>query len=160
MNNRFKQSPYQLVSQVVTTTGQTVNLTDQPQLRNTQDQRIKIKMIEIITTDCLTFDPNNTGIAISPNAELQKATLVLYDNGWNKVYQLPLMMLNHLRSATTPANEYPREFNDLEKVDWNKSQIVFVTAPNPTPNYSIVLGVSYSREELNPQTGAVVKIDD
>lgn len=161
MNNRFKQGPFQIVSTRITGAGQTVNLPDVPQLRNDSNQRITIKMIEVITVNILGFDPNNTATVNAPTAELLKATLVLYDNGWNKVYQFPVLMLNHMASdpaAFIPYDWNRREFNDLNRVDWNKSQFVFVAAPTPT--YSILLGVSYKREELNPQDGSIVKIDE
>lgn len=154
MNKQFKQGPYQIVELKVTSAGTVQNFPDEPQLRNDGAQKIWIKMIELITVNVLGHSVSDSTIVNAPLTELIKATLVLYDRGWNKVYQLPLLLLNHMASdpaAFIPFTRDIREFNDLDRVDWNKSQVIFTNAPAPT--YSIMLGVSYARQAIDQQTG-------
>lgn len=153
MNNRFRQGPFEIVEIKVTSASQTLNFPDVPQLRNDTNQQIIVKAVELITDNVLQFSVSDNSLVCAPVSELSLATLVLYDRNWNKVYQMPLLFLNHMQSEWgnfIPFSEKIREFNDLDKVDWNKSQIVFVGIP--TPSYSIMLGVDYERIILDPIT--------
>lgn len=154
MINRFRQGPFEIVEIKITTATQTVNFPDVPQLRNDANQAITIKAIEVVTDNVLTNSISDNTLVTAPVTELVKATLILYDDRWNKIYLMPLLFLNDVQSEWgnfIPFQQKIREFNDLRRVDWNKSQISFVAAP--TPSYSIMLGVSYERQILDPITG-------
>lgn len=148
----FKQGPSTLVEVQVTanTTGSQIVFPDVPQLRNDASQTISIRAIEIVTPATLTNAPS--GAAVSPITELQKAVLVLYSEGWNKVFQIPLLFLNHIQDSTpNPFARTIREFNEMPKVDWNKSYINFMVAQTPT--YSFLFNIDYTRQLIDSTTG-------
>ncbi len=154
MNTRFKSGAFQVVEIKITTAAETVNFPDVPQLRNDANQRIIIKGIELVTDNVLVNSVSDNTLVTAPVAELAKATLNLYDAGWQKIYQIPLLFFNHMQSEWgnfIPFSEKLREIDDFRRVDWNKSQIVFVAAP--APSYSIMLGVDYERQMMDPRTG-------
>ena len=116
---------------------------DLPNLRNQTDQAITIKDMEIITATVMPTTPN--GATNAPIAELKKAVLVLYVNGEESIYRIPLLKLNRINDLANPYQEQWESFDDLKNVDWSKSYVLFSSAPAATP-YSIVFGVSYLKQ--------------
>jgi len=141
---------YQTIELLVTSAGQfRVPFPDQNQLRSMDGQNIIIKAISIVTPDALTNAPIS-GLVTAPLTELQKISLVLYSNGWERGLNIPILFLNPL---STPGGTFPHvyrktNFCDWSKVDWSKSYILYsggsggsvVVAP-----YAILLGIEYSR---------------
>lgn len=113
---------------------------DLPNLRNQTDQAIVIKDVEIFTATVMPTTPN--GATNAPIAELKKGVLVLYNNGEESIYRIPLLKLNRINDLTNPFQEQFESLDDLRNVDWAKSYVLFSSAPASTP-YSIVFGVSY-----------------
>lgn len=113
---------------------------DLPNLRNQTDQAITIKDIDITTATVMPTTPN--GATNAPIAELKKAVLVLYVNGEESIYRVPLLKLNRINDFANPYQEQWESFDDLKNVDWAKSYVLFSSAPATTP-YSILFGISY-----------------
>ena len=142
------RGPSILVEVNVTTNGlQRQNFPDQPQLRSTSDQKIILKAMRLVTTEVLTKSVLS-GNPIAPIAELQKITLVLYCEGWEKAQFIPVLFLN---DATDPSGSVahvyqPTNFDNWENVDWNKSYIQYAngTSSAGTP-YAVVFDVGYVR---------------
>src|SRR5688572_4521496 len=122
-----------------------VALPDVAQLRSTTDQKIVLKSIRLITSDILTNGPL-TGLVNAPLAELQKMTLTLYAEGWEKGQTIPLLPLNDvaLSGGTFPHRYSQTNFNNWSAVDWPKSYIQFAngTVSANTP-YVVLLDVQY-----------------
>lgn len=127
-------------------TGQTrVPLPDVQQLRSTADRAIIIKGFQLVTLDSLT-----RGILIdAPNApatEIQKMTLTLYAEGWEKGQNIPLAPLNDVTTqAATFPHRYKRSiFDNWQKVDFPKSYLQFAagTAAVGGP-YVVILDCLY-----------------
>jgi hypothetical protein len=117
------RSASQLVEVPVNTAGlQRVQFPDVQQLRSLVNQRIIVKEIRLITADVLTNGPI-TGLAAAPVAELQKLSLVIYCEGWEKAQYLPVLVLNDMTvpGGTTPHRYSGTRFNDWQNVDWSKT---------------------------------------
>ena len=124
-----------------------VPLPDVAQLRSTTDQRIIIKTIRLITADVLTNAPL-LGNVNAPLAELQKMTLTIYAEGWEKGQSIPLLPLN---DVSTPGGTFPHRyqqtnFANWSAVDWPKSYIQYANSTSSAgAPYFILLDVQYVR---------------
>lgn len=140
------RGPSQLVEVQVAQAGQQrVNFPDQAQLRSTQSQKIVIKAIRLITPDVLTNAPLS-GNVNAPVTELQKISLVIYCEGWEKAQYIPILTLNDmsLTGGLAPNAQSMTKFNDWVNVDWPKCFLQYsngtVSAGVP---YSVLLDVLY-----------------
>lgn len=140
------KGPYQMIEIAVTRAGlQTVPFPDVPQLRSTGTRKIIIKGISLVTSDVLTNAPVS-GNVNAPFTEIQKMTLIIYCEGWEKAQYLPLMDLNDsfFFGGNFPNSMKTMKFNNWQDVDWNKTKIqlsngtLTVGAP-----YSVLLGIDY-----------------
>lgn len=113
---------------------------DLPNLRNQADQSIVIRDIDLTLVTVVPVTPN--GGTNAPIAEIKKAVLVLYNNGEESIYRIPLLKLNRINDFANPFQPIWESLDDLKNVDWSKSYILFSSAPANTP-YTILLGVSY-----------------
>lgn len=132
-----------------------VALPDVAQLRSTANQRIILKSIRLITLDVLSNGPL-TGAANAPLTELQKMTLTLYAEGWEKGQTIPLLPMNDVEvpGGTFPHVYTQTNFNNWSAVDWPKSYIQFAngTVSAGTP-YVVLLDVQYVKLDA---TGNVI----
>lgn len=140
------RGPSQLIEVNVTANGlQRQNFPDQQQLRSTTTQKIVVKAIRLITTDVLT-NAVLSGNPGAPTAELQKATLVIYCEGWEKAQNIPILTLNdmQLNGGTNPNANSQTKFNNWVDVDWTKTFIQYsngtVSAGAP---YAFLFDVQY-----------------
>jgi len=129
--NEEPRGPSELIEIPVTANGVTrINIPDIQQLRSQQGQVIIVKGIRTITAKVLTNAPI-TGSVVSPIAELRKASLVLYADGWEKGHLIPLLtMVDEADADATTATTIPyrfktTKFDDWKNVDWSKSYIQF-----------------------------------
>lgn len=134
----------QLVEVPVTANGlQRVNFPDVQQLRSLVNQKIIIKEIRLVTADMLTNAPIG-GQATAPVAELQKMTLTIYCEGWEKAQLMPILILNDLGGGLSPHRYNGTRFNNWANVDWSKTFLTFsngtVSAGAP---YSVMFDVVY-----------------
>lgn len=118
------------------------------ELLNTPDQKIVVKALRLVTLDVLARGPV-TGNVNAPLTELQKLSLILYSQGWEKGQYIPLLLLN---DAATPAGTFPFRYHatklaDWTNVDFNKSKLVYSNGSVSViaANYTIILEVEYCR---------------
>jgi hypothetical protein len=154
------RGPSQLVEVPVVQNGVSkVPFPDIQQLRSDTTQKVIIKGVRLVTQDTLIGPVVAASGANAPLAELQKLTLTLYSDGWEKGQNIPLLVLN---DVATPAGTFPyrmvaTKFSDWKNVDWTKSFLQYangqVSAGAP---YTVIFDVEYQR--LNqfgtPITGA------
>jgi hypothetical protein len=132
-----------------------VPLPDVAQLRSTTDQRIVIKWVRLVTAEILTNAPLG-GQTNAPIAELQKMTLVIYAEGWEKGQNIPVLSLTDtaLSGGTFPHRYTQTNFNNWSAVDWPKSYIQYsngtLSANSP---YAVLLEVGYVKLDA---TGNVI----
>lgn len=123
---------------------------DQPNLRNQGDQVIVVKSVRLVTANVLSHGPT-TGTANMAIADLKKATLVLYANGWEKGKYIPLLTLNDVNNndstaaTTTPNVGAIPTFDDWENVDWNKSRIQLANGQTTAAAAVVLLQVQYQK---------------
>lgn len=122
---------------------------DVPQLRNQPDQEIVIKAVRVITAKVLSNAPVS-GATTAPLAELQKCSLVVYSDGWEKGHLIPVLVLNDVADAdstaatTIPYRNSQSNFADWKNVDWAKTYLSFNPATSGAA-YSVLLEVEYVR---------------
>ncbi len=143
------RGPSELVEiQVPTNGAQRVPFPDVQQLRSLVNQRIIIKEMRLITTDVLT-NAVVSGNVNAPAAELQKMTLVIYCEGWEKGHNIPILTLNDVENTVSHRFSGTR-FNNWADVDWSKSFIQYsnstVSAGAP---YSVLIDVVYEKLDAN-----------
>lgn len=139
---KTKTNLFQLIEIAVTAAStQRIYLGDQPQLRQQAGQTISI--LKILTYPPAVMSVTPSGATPAPVTELAKATLVLYSESEEKVFQLPLLSLVEAQNASSPFVDEVTEFDSL-KVDFAKSYIQMGSAVAGAP-YSFALGISYKR---------------
>lgn len=138
----------QLIEVPVTAAGlQRVQFPDVQQLRSLANQVIIIKEIRLITIDVLTNGPI-TGLAAAAITELQKLSLVIYCEGWEKAQYLPVLVLNDMSvpAGTAPHRYGPTRFDNWQNVDWSKTFLQYangtVSAGAP---YCVMFDVVYQK---------------
>lgn len=123
------------------------NFNDQPQLRTDQTQDVLIQGLETYTVVDVTLSPNN--VAVMTAALMKQTYLVLYVNGEESIYRVPLVSLHTMNNLADPFNnaETMAPAMDNLLVDWTKSYWF-----TPTPytggafaTFSILLGVTYKK---------------
>lgn len=136
----------QLVEVNVITAGVTrVQIPDIQQLRSQGDQLIVIKGIRLITNQVLTNAPIS-GNVVATLAELQKISLTLYSDGWERGQLIPLLVLNDMfaEGSGIPYREFPTKFSNWKNVDWSKSYLQYsngtVSAAVP---YTVCFDIEY-----------------
>jgi len=135
---------------------QRIPLPDISQLRSTIDQRIIIKGLRLISEEVLTNGIISAAIN-APAAELQKMSLTIYAEGWEKGQTIPILTFNDFRFTTgaIPFRYSSTRFSNWVNVDWPKSYIQFangtVSAGAP---YVVILDCEYVR--LDAQNNEIV----
>lgn len=151
------RGPSQLVEIPVPRSGITkLQFPDVQQLRSDQTQQIVIKAIRLITLDFLTNGMISAGVN-APVTELQKMSVVLYCEGWEKGQLIPILTFNDgtFAGSTFPHVYHKMRFNNWESVDWSKSYVQFANGTSSvaeTP-YNIILDVEYTRFKLQMING-------
>lgn len=123
------------------------------QLQNNTSQIIVIKALRLITVDVLTNAPTLGGVN-APTTELQKMTLTLYCEGWEKGQLIPILSLNDTfaEGTGTPTRFKTTRFDNWQNVDWNKSFIQFANGTVPVGGpYNVILEAEYVRLNKNGQ---------
>lgn len=124
---------------------QRVKIEPQDQLKSDPDQKVIIKAVRLITVDVLVAGMLNQA-PTAPNTELQKMTLTLYCDGWEKGFQIPILTLNDmtLQGGTAPNRYQQTNFDNWKGISWEKSHLDFaagtVSAGSP---YVVLLDVQY-----------------
>jgi hypothetical protein len=138
-----------------------VAIPDQVMLKSYPGHTVLIKAIECISNKVLTNGMTQPGIN-AVRAEIIKASLVLYVEGWEKVQYIPLARLISMAdtdsavATTIPFVWNPVTFENLARVDWTKSYIQYASGTTSVGTaYNFILGVQYSvfndrGEEVKP----------
>ncbi len=140
------RGPSVLIEIPVPTAGQQrVNFPDVAQLRSTIDQKVIIKTVRLIPPEVLT-NGVLTGAVNAPVTELQKMTVTIYSEGWEKGQTIPLITFNDFVFATQamPYRNSATSLDNWVNVDWPKSylQLANGTLTVGTP-YVVMLDVTY-----------------
>lgn len=140
----------QLVEIPVGNGANTIAIPDQPQLRNQGDEVVVIKAVRLITPKVLSNSPT-LGTANMPLADLVKSSLILYSNGWERGFLIPLLTLNDMADAdgtaatTIPYAQAPVQFADWENIDWAKSKIQLASGTTTSQASAVILQVQYQK---------------
>lgn len=115
-------------------------------LRSTNGKIVIIKSLELVTAKTLAKAPVS-GATNATLAELLKASLTLYSDGWERLQYVPLLRLNSLHDsdsavATTIPFTQEVQKTDFRSVEWEKSKINFNGASSGSA-YSILIGIQY-----------------
>jgi len=152
------RGPSQLVEIPVTVNGsQKVKLPDVQQLRSQEGQTIIIKAVRLITFKvlprCMTLN-----LVSAPLAELQKISLVIYCEGWEKAQLIPLLVLNDVAdgdattATTIPYRNKATRFNNWRNVDWAQSYLLYSNGTvSATAPYGVQLEVEYIKLDARGQ---------
>jgi len=120
---------------------------DQPNLRFVSLNGLECYNIATVPTSILSGNANIS------QANLLNGFLVLYYDDKEATNRIPLTLLNPVSSNVAPATataatNFPSVFGvktyNGQQVQWSKSYVQFVTAPNPGAINSVCFGVYYS----------------
>lgn len=140
------RGPNQLIEVPVTQNGlQRVQFPDVQQLRSTANVKIIVKEVRLITAETLTHGPI-TGFVAAPVAELQKLSLVIYCEGWEKAQFLPILVLNDMttQAGAIPHRYHPTKFDNWVNVDWSKTYLQYSNGTqSANSSYVVMLDVVY-----------------
>lgn len=130
----------------------TIPILDQPDLRDDTTQDIIITGLETFPSEVLpaTADAN----AVATLAQLKNSFLVLYIDGEESVYRVPMIRLlpvfaNTLAAPGTLAN-FDGFVLENVRIVWNKSYIQLATPFGNNAAFSFLIGVRYKK--LDPGT--------
>lgn len=148
---------WELIEIPVTAATQRVQLPDVQQLRSQPNQIIVVKSIAVITDKVLANAMTIAGTT-APLAELQKISLVLYSEGWERGHYMPLLRLNDQADAdstaatTIPFRNETTKLADWRNVDWPKSYLQYANGTQAANfPYVVMLWVSYLKLNMNEQ---------
>lgn len=142
------RGPSILIEVNVQTNGQQrVSFPDISQLRSTVDQKIIIKGLRLVSAEVLTngiISANTT----APAAELQKMSLTIYSEGWEKGQTIPILTFNDFVFTTgaIPYRNHSTRFDNWVNVDWPKSYIQYANGTSSAgAPYVVLLDCEYVR---------------
>lgn len=140
------RGPSMLIEVNVTTNGvQRIAFPDISQLRSTTSEKIVIKGLRLISAEVLT-NAIISGNPTAPATELQKMSVTIYSEGWERGQTIPILTFNDFRFTTgaIPFRYSSTYFDNWVNVDWPKSYIQLanstVTAGAP---YTVLLDCLY-----------------
>lgn len=127
-----------------------INVIDNQQLRSDEETTIVVKAIRVTVPGKLAFGPIS-GLPCAPVTELQKISLTLYCQGWQRGHNMPILNLNDVQvpGGTEPFRYHTTKFNDWIRVDLPKSYFLYSNgsggvAPGAT-GYCLMLEFEYVR---------------
>jgi hypothetical protein len=117
------------------------------ELTSDTTQNVIIKSLRVVTDQELTNAPT-LGNVVAPLTELQKISLIIYAEGWEKGYLIPILSLNNLftEGSGIPYRDRTMKLDNWQNVMWNKSKLVYSngTVPVGAP-YVVLLETEYQR---------------
>lgn len=133
---------------------QRVPIPDVQQLRSTTNLRIVVKGLRLIPSAVLPNGVISSAIN-APDSELQKMTLTIYAEGWEKGQTIPMLTFNDFQNTVLPNRFNPTRFDNWINVDWPKSYIQFANGTSSVgAPYVVLLDCEYVR--LNAENLIVV----
>lgn len=128
---------------------QRIPIPDIQQLRSTTDLKIVLKGLRLIPSSVLTNGIINSSVT-APDAELQKMSLTIYAEGWEKGQTIPMLTFNDFQNTIIPNRFNPTRFDNWVNVDWPKSYIQYANGTSSAgAPYVVLLDCEYVR--LNAQ---------
>ena len=132
---------------------QRVPVPDINQLRSTTDLKIVLKSLRLVPSAVLTNGIISSFIN-APDSELQKMTLTIYAEGWEKGQTIPILEFNDFQNTVIANRFNPTRFDNWVNVDWPKSYIQFANGTSSVgAPYVVLLDCGYVR--LNAQNQIV-----
>jgi len=148
------RGPSQLIEIQVTQNGlSSVTLPIVQQLVSDTEQKIVIKGLRLVTLPELAVGPQS-GLANAPLTELQKISLLLYSEGWQKGKNIPILALNDTftEGSGIPFRNKPTKLADWTRVNWNKSELIYSNGTVVVgASYCVIFEVDYIRFDKNDQ---------
>jgi len=142
------RGPSQLIEVLQTIAGNTKLVL--PVIQNLQNQvdiNVVIKALRVIPDSVLTNGPTLGGVT-APLAELQKMSLVLYSEEWEKGQLIPLLTLvdTFTEASGIPWRARTTRLDSWRNVNWGKSYILYSngTAAAGVP-YTIIFEAEYQK---------------
>jgi hypothetical protein len=125
--------------------GTRFNFNDQPQLRTDQTQDVIIQGLETFTITDIPLSPN--AVALPTAVQLKSTYLVLYVNGEESIYRVPMIKLHTINNLADPFNNAEFGTPPFENllVDWTKSYLFVPAAYGNASTFSFLLGVAYKK---------------
>jgi len=141
-------------------TGTRFNFVDQPQLRTDTTQDVVVQGIEIFDVTDVTLSPNN--ITVATAAYCKSTFLVLYVDGEESIYRIPLFQLHRVANLADPyinVDNLPPPFDNIYP-DWTKSYLFTPTAYSGGANatFSFLFGIHYKK--LPPGTMGKIRANE
>lgn len=116
-------------------------------LQNQVDINVTINALRVIPDSVLALAPTLGGIN-APLAELQKMSLVLYSQEWEKGQLIPLLTLvdTFTEGSGIPWRARTTRLDNWRNVNWGKSYIVYSNGSSAagTP-YNVILEAEYTK---------------
>lgn len=145
------RGPSQLIEVPVLRAGQQrVYFPDIQQLRSMEGLTIIIKKLRLIVPEVYPRGMIN-GFVNAPYTELVKMALVLYCEGWEKGYGIPILTLNDVAipGTATPNRFEATRFDNWVSVDWTKSYLQYANGTSSVladdAPYTVIIDAEYQR---------------
>lgn len=156
------RGPSQLIEVNATVNGLAkIPFPDVANLRNQADQKVIIKALRCITPSVLTNAPTS-GNVVAPLTELQKISVVLYCEGWQKGQNIPILSLNDIftEGSGEPYRNSGMKFDSWQNIDWDKSYLEYSNGSGGVAGqpYTVLLEVEYVRLKMDVKTETYVEI--
>lgn len=142
------RNPSILVEVTIPNASSKVQLPDVQQLRSDAGTKVILKALRLITFKVLA-----RGVLVNlPNAtlaDLQKMTLTLYSEGWERGQNIPVLLLNDVYDAdsanatTIPHRSSATKFANWKRVDYPKSFIQFTNGQSASQACVLIFEVEY-----------------
>lgn len=124
---------------------QRIPFPDISQLRSTTTLKIVLKGLRLIPAAVLTNGVISGNIT-APDAELQKMSLTIYSEGWEKGQTIPILTFSDFQGTVIPNRFNPTRFDNWINVDWPKSYIQFANGTSSAgAPYVVLLDCEYVR---------------
>jgi hypothetical protein len=127
---------------------------DQPQLRSDQTQDVITQSMQVYNVTDVPLSPNN--VAVVSGANMKQTYLVLYIDGEESIFRIPLTDL-HITNNLADPYQWEMDLFDNLQVDWSKSYFLTPAAygGGAFATFSFLVGVRYRK--LPPGTMGKIK---
>ena len=135
-----------------------VQLPDVQQLRSQSGQVVIIKALRLISPDLLATSPT-LGLTNATLAELQKISLTIWSENWERATLIPILELidSGILTGAFPFKIRTTRFDNWQNVDWPKSYLQYSNGtPSSGAAYAVILEAEYSKfdDQGKPIRGA------
>jgi hypothetical protein len=109
-------------------------------------QNVIITSLRLVTAPELAF-ATVSGLVNAPLTECQKVSALVYAEGWNKGFNIPVLSLNNVftEGSGFPFRDRTQKLANWKDVVWNKTQLIFSNGQPSVGTYSFIFEVEYVR---------------